>query len=249
MSGLTLFNRWHLLLLISLTVLSVVLLDHSQLDLWISQLFYNNGSWIIDKSQQPYRFIFYRLPKILMQLLALYLLAVIIFRYRQQAADSALSKPRSNLPNLHFNKQLYPLTEAELFYLLFTLSLIALVLSNLKDMTHVGCPNHLIPFGGELPYLSVWDNIRAKTPSKCFPAAHAGLIFSLYAFAYIPRLYHNRIKIIVWVTVLGWVMGGYKMLIGDHFFSHTVFSMLLAWSLAYGMGMLFFSKTKEVFYF
>lgn len=249
MSKLTLFNRWHLLVLMALTVISIVALDHSQLDLWISQLFYNQGTWIIDKPQQPYRFIFYRLPKILMQLLALYLLTVMVLRYRQQAARSIYTKAKPNLPKLGLNRQLYPLTEAELFYLILSLSLIPLIISGLKDMTHVGCPNHLIPFGGNLPYLSVWDNIHLKTPSKCFPAAHAGTIFSLYAFAYIPRLYHNRIKIIVWVTALGWIMGGYKMLIGDHFFSHTLVSMWLAWSLAYAMGMLFFSKTKEVFYF
>ncbi len=27
----------------------------------------------------------------------------------------------------------------------------------------------------------------------------------------------------------GWIMGAYKMLIGDHFLSHTIVTMLLAW--------------------
>jgi membrane-associated PAP2 superfamily phosphatase len=30
------------------------------------------------------------------------------------------------------------------------------------------------------------------------------------------------------VTVLGWTMGLYKMSFGDHFFSHTLVSMLLS---------------------
>lgn len=31
--------------------------------------------------------------------------------------------------------------------------------------------------------------------------------------------------------VIGWSMGSYKMLIGDHFLSHTVITMILAWLL------------------
>jgi len=31
--------------------------------------------------------------------------------------------------------------------------------------------------------------------------------------------------------VIGWSMGTYKMLIGDHFLSHTTITMILAWLL------------------
>ena len=31
--------------------------------------------------------------------------------------------------------------------------------------------------------------------------------------------------------LIGWSMGTYKMLIGDHFLSHTVITMILAWLL------------------
>ncbi|KAB7890023.1 PAP2 family protein, partial [Poseidonibacter ostreae] len=30
---------------------------------------------------------------------------------------------------------------------------------------------------------------------------------------------------------VGWSMGTYKMLIGDHFLSHTIITMLIAWLL------------------
>ncbi|HIP14233.1 MAG TPA: PAP2 family protein, partial [Sulfurimonas autotrophica] len=29
--------------------------------------------------------------------------------------------------------------------------------------------------------------------------------------------------------IVGWSMGLYKMIIGDHFFSHTLITMILAW--------------------
>ena len=39
----------------------------------------------------------------------------------------------------------------------------------------------------------------------------------------------NRFIALVASITTGWVTGGYKMLIGDHFFSHTWTTMLLAW--------------------
>ncbi|WP_181892423.1 phosphatase PAP2 family protein [Campylobacter sputorum] len=41
----------------------------------------------------------------------------------------------------------------------------------------------------------------------------------------------KRTKAVVFVLALtlGWTMGLYKMMIGDHFLSHTIVSMLMAW--------------------
>ena len=104
------------------------------------------------------------------------------------------------------------------------------------------CPNHLYLFNGDLPYLSIWQNMLAKTDAKCFPAAHASAGFSLYGLAFLPTLQKHRYKIFVIVTVLGWTMGLYKMSFGDHFFSHTLVSMLLAWTLACATATIFFAK-------
>ena len=60
---------------------------------------------------------------------------------------------------------------------------------------------------------------------------HASAGFALYAWAFIPSLWHKRWQIAAMVTVIAWLMGGYKMLIGDHFFSHTLVSMSLAWGI------------------
>ncbi len=38
-------------------------------------------------------------------------------------------------------------------------------------------------------------------------------------------------RFVAMVTVIAWLMGRYKMLIGDHFFSHTLVSMSLAWGI------------------
>ena len=51
--------------------------------------------------------------------------------------------------------------------------------------------------------------------------------FTLYAWAFLPRLKNYRWQIAAGVTLLAWAMGLYKMAIGDHFLSHTVVSMFL----------------------
>ena len=39
----------------------------------------------------------------------------------------------------------------------------------------------------------------------------------------------NQRKGLVCGLVVGWSMGTYKMLLGDHFLSHTIITMLMAW--------------------
>jgi membrane-associated PAP2 superfamily phosphatase len=41
----------------------------------------------------------------------------------------------------------------------------------------------------------------------------------------------NRFIALAFGVTVGWAMGLYKMLIGDHFLSHTVITMVLAWLL------------------
>jgi membrane-associated PAP2 superfamily phosphatase len=134
------------------------------------------------------------------------------------------------------------MSSRELSYLLLTLIVIPSTIALLKGMTHVSCPNHLAVFNGDLPYLTIWQNILVKTPEKCFPAAHASAGFSLFGLAYLPRLRPQRRKIIIAVIIAGWIMGLYKMSIGDHFFSHTLVSMLLAWAGACGLAAFIFDK-------
>src|SRR5699024_12785181 len=79
----------------------------------------------------------------------------------------------------------------------------------------------------------------AQTPAKCFPAAHASAGFSLYGLAFLPSLQQYRYRVFEIVTVLGWTMGLYKMLFGDHFFSHTLVSMLLSLTIACALANVF----------
>ena len=231
--------------LLCLTVMATLAVEHSQFDIWVSQLFYSNGHWLLDKDAQPYVFIFYDLPKLLLILLGITLITVLIWRYVHSRRSHTAHTPP------FFMRPIVTLSSREISYLLITIIMVPTVIATLKSLTHVSCPNHLYIFNGDLPYLNIWQNILAKTSAKCFPAAHASAGFALYGFAYLPSLQRHRGKIIITVTLLGWIMGLYKMSFGDHFFSHTLVSMLLAWTIACALATLFFgrminNKTKKI---
>lgn len=227
---------WLWLKLLCLTIIATLTFEHSQFDIRISELFYSNGHWLLEKGAQPYAFIFYDFPKVLLILLGIYLVTILAWRYWQSNnANTMNAKPLFVRPIAAFPSR-------ELGYLLITIVMVPTIIATLKSFTHVSCPNNLTLFNGDLPYLNLWQNIVAMTPEKCFPAAHASAGFSLYGLAFLPTLQRNRYKILAIVTVLGWMMGLYKMLFGDHFFSHTLISMLLSLTIACALASLFFKR-------
>lgn len=231
---------WTWLKLLCSTIIATVALEHSQVDLLISKLFYLNGQWLLEKGAQPYAFIFYDGPKALLILFAIYLMIVLIIKYRWPQSTNSLLNTNSAMNKARLNKLLIPLSIREISYLLLVIMIVPATIATLKSITHVSCPNHLILFGGDMPYLDLWQGILVKTPDKCFPAAHASAGFSLYGLAFLPTWRKYRYRVFEAVTALGWIMGLYKMLFGDHFFSHTFISMLLSLTIAYILASIFF---------
>ncbi|MEJ2395581.1 MAG: phosphatase PAP2 family protein, partial [Candidatus Thiodiazotropha sp.] len=117
--------------------------------------------------------------------------------------------------------------------LLLSLILVPLTVAGLKTATNVACPRSLELFGGALPYIKVLEaypaGTRPKSIQRCFPASHASGGFALMALIWLFRDPRRRRLAVAAGVLIGWITGGYKMAIGDHFFSHTLISMLLAW--------------------
>ena len=232
-------SHWGGFVLLALTIVAALIFEHSLLDVSISELFYTNGHWLLEKGQQPYAFIFYDLPKALLILLVTVLLLTLALRYLHRKADvKTVTAP-------FFIRTLTTLSNREIGYLVITIIAVPTIIASLKAVTHVSCPNQLSLFNGSLPYLNLWQDIQMMTPARCFPAAHASAGFALFGVAYLPRLKHQRVKIIILASLLGWTMGIYKMLIGDHFFSHTLVSMLLSLTIAYVIAIIFFPKKTQ----
>lgn len=221
------FARLQAVLGLLLAIVFTVTLEHSALDVAISQYFYSPADgWLLAKQALLPNLMFYTIPKRLLIVFELYLAMAWLQRYLQHRQSTQWFAKKNT-----WFKPFDRLSLTEIGYLVVAMVLVPLVTASLKGVTHVVCPNHLQIFGGEYPYLTILENIQANTRSKCFPAAHASAGFALYAWAFIPTLWQRRWQVAAAVTLLSWLMGGYKMLIGDHFFSHTVVSMCLAWGI------------------
>ena len=97
------------------------------------------------------------------------------------------------------------------------------------------CPKNEILYGGSMPRTAVWQKYKEpfnKMPHiACWPAGHASGGFALLSLYFFFKSKRKRRVAIITALIVGWAMGLYKMLIGDHFLSHTVITMLIAWLL------------------
>lgn len=183
-------------------------------DLWVQNLLFNisNQTWLIDKYEEPYRIIFYLFPKYSIILLALSLIGFYVVACRRKYAQ-------------HFQKRL--------LVVIFSLMLVPLVIGGIKATTNGACPAQLELYGGDVPYVKAFElmpeSFESTKKYKCFPAGHASggfALMSLLFLFYRPKYQHIAIAFAV---LLGWTMGIYKMVIGDHFLSHTLTTMALSW--------------------
>lgn len=197
-----------------LLVLSVVFLGISNVDSIVQDLLYNmqTQQWILSKSDQPYHFIFYKSIKILLILISILLLVSLLFFRKIKIV-------------IQYKKGL--------MIVLFSLIFVTTISVEIKKHSNMPCPKHQIHYGGKYPDTVVWESYPKPYDSfektKCWPAGHASAGFALLSLFFLFKRKRNKYIGLIIGLSLGWSMGIYKMLIGDHYFSHTFISMLLAW--------------------
>ena len=120
----------------------------------------------------------------------------------------------------------------------------------LKKETNMPCPKNEIHYGGLYPRTAVWQSYdleyQKKPRIRCWPAGHASGGFALMSLFFLFRKRKNRYLALFGGVAIGWLMGGYKMLIGDHFLSHTVITMVLAWLIILIIARFVIGKEIEV---
>jgi membrane-associated PAP2 superfamily phosphatase len=207
-------SRLQLVITLLLMLLSLAFFQLSTVDLSIQHWLYQDGNhaWLWDKHEQVARLVFYDGPKLLLILFAVSLLSGIVASGR--------------FPVLRRHRR-------DMILVLATLAIVPLIIGVLKTLTNVPCPHALNLFGGKWHYTAVLSHLTADqvawSGQRCFPASHAGSGFALLALVPACRRSETRKWTLITVLILGWTMGLYKMAIGDHFLSHTVISMLIAW--------------------
>ena len=203
-----------LLITTILLVVVVALFQFTQLDIIFQENFYNyeTKSWLIDKNEPILKFFLYDGLKKLLILFAVLVLFSLIFLRKKKIVQE-------------YKKGLIIVLLSAIF--------VPLVVGSLKATTNIPCPCNIVNFGGNYPDVKVFDSYPKdfiqKKKIKCWPAGHASGGFALMALFFLFKTARNKKIAIITALVIGWSMGTYKMLLGDHFLSHTIITMLIAW--------------------
>jgi len=204
----------HNIYLSLLSILATLLIfEMTQLDLSFQALLYdeNTSQWFWDKSEPISRFLLYDGIKASIILLEIGLFLMLLSGDRIDWVRSHRSAIRISCVSL---------------------LIVPSMVGFLKMTTNVACPSRLAEFGGVLPYVKLFEfypkGFEGLAHLKCFPAGHASAGFSLFSLMFFFTSSANRYALLGIIFALAWMMGLYKMAIGDHFFSHTLISMEIA---------------------
>jgi len=197
-----------------LFVLTILFFEYTNVDIRIENIFYNfsTHTWLIDRNEKILKFIFYDgIKKLLIIVAVLMLFSLIVFR-------------RNKIVN-EYKKGLIVVILSAIF--------VPVVIGGLKAVTNTPCPKNTVIYGGIYPEVKVLEsypkNFHQKGKIKCWPAGHASGGFALLSLFFLFKSPRNKKRAVILSMVVGWSMGLYKMMIGDHYLSHTLVTMFLAW--------------------
>lgn len=201
-------------------------LEFAKLDLWVAKHFYN-----ATLHQWPYKENW--LIKTVLHSGGRYF----VYTIAAGVLLCLLASLKSNSTLHHYRRHL-------VFLLVASISG-PIIIALLKSHTHIYCPWHLTLFGGDKPYVRLFDYATSSLPiGHCFPAAHAGAGFtfiSLYFFFFMVKQEYKWYGL-YFGLVLGIVYGVAQQMRGAHFLSHDVFSLAVCWFSSLILFIVFFRK-------
>ncbi len=208
-------------------IFTVFLFSWFDIDLWLQDHFYNTElkQWILDRDQKAARLILYDGIKRVYILFALGLAVALVF-FRNHARIQAYQQG--------------------LVIVLLSSLAVPLVVGSLKSITNIPCPRNIAHYNGDYPYVTLLKpypaDFRKTGNMRCFPAAHASGGFALLSLFFLFKSRKNKGMALAATMTLGWSTGIYKMLIGDHFLSHTIVTMILAWLIILSIAGIIYSR-------
>ena len=206
--------KQQIILTFVILLISILFFGWSTFDLRIQDYFFDplTHSWLLDRDLEPYHFIFYTGIKKLLILIAVgFLIALLFFRKTAWVQN--------------YKKGILIVILSAIF--------VPVAVGALKKTTNIPCPKDEIHYGGTYPRTAVWRSYPPKYATKkhiaCWPAGHASGGFALMSLFFLFKRRRNKYIALFGALLIGWSMGSYKMIIGDHFFSHTWITMIMAW--------------------
>ena len=204
----------HIIITAFLLIAVITLSQFSYLDIFIQSFFYNfdTKNWLIDKNEPILKFFLYDGIKNLLILFAVAILFSLIFLRK---------------------KELIQEYKKGLIIVLLSAIFVPVIIGSLKAISNTPCPCNLVNFNGTYPDTKVFDSYPKDfiqtSKAKCWPAGHASGGFALMALFFLFKTPKNQKRALAAALVIAWSMGLYKMLLGDHFLSHTIITMIMAW--------------------
>ncbi len=215
-------RKRHLVVSVLLLVTMLVVQEYSGLDMRVQQLFYGADGWMLDYSEPALRFSIYKLPRtVLITYCAVVLLLLVLSLWVKRLARF---RTRGNV------------------FIVLCLLLVPAFISAGKQETHAHCPHQYQEFGGPIPYVTLLETNKTPHDGRCFPAGHASGGFAVLLFVMIATTRRRQVVALAGAMALGWSMGGYQMLNGRHFLSHTLATMLIAWIIILIVHLLLFGN-------
>jgi membrane-associated PAP2 superfamily phosphatase len=197
-----------------LLIAVIALFQFTDLDIFVQNFFYNfeTKNWLINKDEPILKFFFYDGIKNLLILFALAILFSLLFLRKRSFVQE-------------YKKGLIIVLLAAIF--------VPVIIGSLKAITNTPCPCNIVNFNGKYPDIKVFDSYPRDfiqtSKAKCWPAGHASGGFALMALFFLFKTPINQKRALITALVMAWSMGTYKMLLGDHFLSHTIITMIMAW--------------------
>jgi len=197
-----------------LLIAVIALFQFTQLDILVQKKFYNfeTKEWLIDKDEPILKFFLYDGLKTALIVFATAILFSLIFLRKKEFVKE-------------YKKGLIIVLASAIF--------VPLLIGSLKAITNTPCPCNIVDFNGKYPDIKVFDaypkDFIQTSKAKCWPAGHASGGFALMALFFLFKTPINQKRALITGLVVGWSMGAYKMLLGDHFLSHSIITMILAW--------------------
>jgi len=193
---------------------TILLFSFTKIDFIVSDHFFDlkTHTWLLDRNLQPYKFVFYDgIKELLILFAASLLISLLFFRNNSIIKDY----------------------KRGIIIVVMSAVLVPLITSGLKKYTNLPCPKNEIHYGGIYPETMVWEhyptNFKQTKRIECWPAGHASGGFALLSLFFLFKNEKRKKMAVVGALIIGWSMGYYKMLIGDHFLSHTIIVMIIAW--------------------
>ncbi len=197
-----------------LLIATILFFEYTNVDIALQNYFYNfeTHKWLLDRDEPILKFIFYNGIKKLLIIFAVCILFSLLF-FRK--------------------KRLIKEYKKGLILVVMSAVLIPVIVGSLKATTNTPCPKNIEHFGGRYPDIKVLDSypkgFKQNKKIKCWPAGHASGGFALLSLFFLFKSQKNRKRALALAMFVGWSMSLYKMFIGDHFLSHSIVTMEIAW--------------------